>query len=140
MVLAKKSASAIGLAVAVVILAGAAACSGSRPASTPSRAVVVVPGKLTAQQSDVLRRAITAPNVASEAVVVAAEIRAQFVKNGRTLLPAGSSLWIETGSFRETNVGTATVTAVVTGPAPGRWQLLLVREGGQWLLIGTRRP
>lgn len=135
----RRSASAVGLAAAVVILAGAAACSGSRPASTPIRAVVVVPGKLTAQQADVLRRSITAPTVASEAAVVAAEIRAQFVKNGRTLLPAGSSLRIETGSFRETNAGTATVSAVVSGPAPGRWQLLLAREGGQWLVIGTRR-
>jgi hypothetical protein len=30
------------------------------------------------------------------------------------------------------------VNASITGPQPGRWQLLLTKESGKWLLIGTR--
>jgi len=26
-----------------------------------------------------------------------------------------------------------------SGPDPGRWQFVLVREGGQWLLMDSRR-
>jgi hypothetical protein len=98
-----------------------------------------VPGKLTSAQRTRLEQGISAPAVGSEAAVVAAEVRAQFISADRSMLPASSHVRISTATFRATSAGTATVDVVVSGPAPGRWQLLLIREGGQWLLIGTRK-
>ena len=71
--------------------------------------------------------------------MVALQVRAAFVQKGRLLLPAGSRLVIRRSTFRQVTSETAVVDAVVTGPSPGRWELLLVRQEGQWLLIGTRR-
>lgn len=131
--------AALSLAVATVALACVTGCSSGSSSGTERPAVVNVPGKLTVQQVRVLAQGITAPTVTSEAAIIATDVRAQFIKNGRILLPAGSSLRIDAASFRQTNAETATVTAIVSGPAAGRWQLMLVRESGQWLLIGTRR-
>ncbi len=72
-------------------------------------------------------------------LLVAAEVRPQFLKKDQRLLPAGSQLRINASTFRLTSAGTATVDAMVSGPAPGRWRLLLIFEGGKWLLIGTRK-
>ena len=71
--------------------------------------------------------------------MVAPQVRAQFVSRGRTLLPAGSRLRIDAKSFRATRAGTATADAVISGPDAGRWQLLLIRQGGQWLLLDSRK-
>jgi hypothetical protein len=46
---------------------------------------------------------------------------------------------INQATFHELSAQLATVDAVVSGPAPGRWQFVLVRESGQWLLVGTRK-
>jgi hypothetical protein len=70
---------------------------------------------------------------------MAPQVRAAFMQKARPLLPAGSRLVISKSSFRQVTTQTATVDAAVTGPMPGRWQLLLVRQDSQWLLIGTRR-
>lgn len=118
---------------------GLVACSSNSPSGAGGPAVTLVTGKLTARQAGRLDREISAPTVAGEAVVVANAVRAEFIRKGRTLLPAGARIRIEPATFRETNAGTATVTSVLTGPDSGRWLLLLVREQGQWLLIGTRR-
>ena len=72
-------------------------------------------------------------------MVIAPQVRAAFMQKGRPLLPARSRLVISKSSFRPVTSQTATVDAIVTGPSPGRWQLLLVRQDGQWLVIGTRR-
>ena len=62
------------------------------------------------------------------------------------LLPAGEVAVPDPGSWQVTGrdgVGAGvTGTAVVTVPRPGgqpaRWLLLLEREGGEWLVYGTR--
>jgi hypothetical protein len=95
--------------------------------------------KFNSAQQVRLERGLTAPGIAAQSTVVAAEIRAQFVGRGRPLLPADSRVRIEPATFDATSAKTATVDAAVTGPDSGRWQLLLVSEGGNWLLLGTRK-
>ncbi|HUY44932.1 MAG TPA: hypothetical protein VMV92_04310 [Streptosporangiaceae bacterium] len=127
------------MAAIVAIAVFAAACGGGSK-SGPGPVMTAVPGRLTAGQVQALEKGVTAPGVSVEAAIVAAEVRPGFLRAGRSLLPAGSALRIDAASFRQTNAGTAAVTATVTGPGGGRWLLLLVREDGRWLLIGTRRP
>lgn len=86
-----------------------------------------------------LERGIAAGSVRVESAVIAPQVRAAFMRQGRLLLPAGSHLVIKRPTFRQLTSETAVVDAVVTGPSPGRWQLLLFRYSRQWLLIGTRR-
>jgi hypothetical protein len=119
-------------AVIAVSAALLASCSGSSQPSGPSRTLA------PAQQAK-LEREIAARSVQAEADVVALQVRAAFVQKGRPLLPAGSRLVIRRSTFRQVTSETAVVDAVVTGPSPGWWELLLVRQEGQWLLIGTRR-
>lgn len=130
----------VGFVAAAVILAGLDGCTGGSPPVTGNGlAITSAPDKLTAAQRTHLEQGIEAPAVGSEAAVAAAEVRAQFISADRSMLPAGSRVQISAATFRATSAGTATVDAVVSGSAPGRWQLLLIREGGQWLLIGTRK-
>ena len=129
-----------GLGAAAAITAGLLGCSGgSVPGRSSGPAVTLVPGRLTSAQRTRLEQGISAPAISSQATVVAAEVRAQFISAGRSMLPAGSHVQISTATLRATSAGTATVDAVVSGSAAGRWRLLLIREGGRWLLIGTRK-
>jgi len=99
----------------------------------------VVTAPFSAAQRDRLEQGVVAPTVAAQASVVAAEVRSQFKKLGKPLLPPGSRLSIKPATFRAVSAQFATVTATVTGPQPGSWQLVLVQEDGQWLVLGTRK-
>lgn len=94
---------------------------------------------LSSAQVTRLERGLMAPGIAGQARVLAAEVRAQFIARGQRLLPARSQVKIQPTSFDVRSAQTATVDASVSGPASGRWQLLLIKEAGNWLLIGTRR-
>lgn len=115
-----------GLAVAVI-----AGLGGFSPSSAG--------GGLSSSQQERLESGIANPAVAAEAAILALDLRAQFMKRDQPLLPPGSHLSINAASFHATSADTATVDAVVSGPAPGHWQLMLIRESGSWLLIGTRK-
>lgn len=129
-----------GLVATAAVTVGLVGCSGgSPPVRRSGLAITSVPGKLTSAQRTRLEHGISAPAVGSQAAVIAAEVRVQFINANRSMLPSGSRVRISTTTFRATSAGTATVDAVVSGPTPGRWRLLLIREGGQWLLIGTRK-
>jgi len=135
----------------VLALAGlgtgiAAGLGGGSPASTSNPSVAaagsggaVAAAPFPAAQRDRLQQGITAPTVTAQAGVVAAEVRGQFEKLGRPLLPLGSRLSIDAATFRASSAQFATVTAAVTGPQPGTWRLVLIQEDGQWLLLGTRK-
>jgi hypothetical protein len=122
--------------IGVLAVGGAAAAATAElNVSSPS---LSGPGLSSSQQKN-LERGINAPAVATEADVLATGLRGQFMERGEPLLPPGSHLRIDVASFRATSGDTATVDAVVTGPATGHWRLLLIRQGGSWLLIGTRK-
>jgi len=129
----------IAALVGVVLLAGVGlglAVGLSGPSTTTTaRATTVFAGP----QQQRLEKGITAPTVTSQASVVAVEVRHAFEARGKPLLPAGSHVSINQTTFHELSAQLATVDAVVSGPAPGRWQFVLVRESGQWLLVGTRK-
>jgi hypothetical protein len=92
----------------------------------------------SAAQQARLQRGLTAQGIPAQASVVAGEVRAQFISRGRPLLPTGSRVRIQPVTFDSRSAKTATVDAVVTGLQAGHWQLLLIKESGNWLLIGTR--
>lgn len=117
-----------GLGVGLVVGLSGAPVGTVTPAAT-----------LTTPQQIHLEQEITAPTVTSQAGVVAVEVRHQFEHLGKSLLPFGSHLAINRTTFRALSAQLATVDATVSGPSPGRWQLVLVRESDQWLLLGTRK-
>jgi hypothetical protein len=125
--------AAIGAAVAVVIFVIIMPHSAERPGVRSGQ------GALGTAQQARLERTVTSANMSVQATAVAPGIRAAFISRGVRLLPAGSHMRISPASFRITSAITAVVNATVTGPQPGHWRLLLVHQGGQWLLLGTRR-
>jgi hypothetical protein len=129
----------IAAIVGGVLLAGVGvglAVGLSGPSSTATARATTV---FTGPQQQRLEKGITAPTVTSQASVVAVEVRHAFETRGKPLLPAGSHVSINQATFHEVSAQLATVDAVVSGPAPGHWQFVLVRESGQWLLVGTRK-
>jgi hypothetical protein len=120
---------AAGLSVGLV-----AGLGGHKPGSYGNRSFV----SLSSAQQIRLEHGLEAQNITAQAAVVATEIRAEFLSRGRPLLPPGSEVRIEPATFAAGPSKTATVVAVVSGSAPGKWKLLLVSQGGNWLLIGTR--
>jgi len=129
--------------VGVLVLAGvgiglAVGLSGPSP-SHAAAAAAAAAVQLTKPQQARLEQGITAPAVTAEASVVAVEVRSQFEQRGRPLLPAGSHVSVDDATFHALSAQLADVDASVTGPSPGRWQLVLVRENGQWLLFGTKK-
>lgn len=113
--------------------------TGASSATAASSGAAVVAAPFPAAQQDRLEQGIDAPTVTAQAGIVAAEIRGQFEKLGKPLLPPGSRLSIDAATFHAASAQFATVNAAVTGPQPGSWQLVLIREDGQWLLLGTRK-
>lgn len=128
--------------VGVLALAGLGiglAVGLSGPSSSHTTTTAAAATQLTKPQQARLEQGITAPTVTAEASVVATQVRGQFEQQGKPLLSAGSHLSISDATFHAFSAQLATVNATVTGSSPGRWQLVLVREAGQWLLLGTRK-
>lgn len=128
----------LGIGLAAGLGSGAPTGSGT-PSATAASSGTAVAAPFPSAQRDQLEQGITAPTVTAQAGVVAAEVRGQFQKLGKPLLPPGSRLSINAATFHAASAQFATVTAAVTGPQPGTWQLVLIREDGQWLLLGTRK-
>jgi hypothetical protein len=105
--------------------------------STAKRAAS--PTGLSISQQLRLEKGITAPTVTAQADVVATDVRSQFEGRDKPLLPPGSRLSIDSATFHSFSPQLATVNAVVSGPSVGHWQLVLVREAGEWLLLGSRK-
>ena len=128
------------IAAAVVLVAGGTAvgllATSGNPRSAARTSALV--SKLGSAQQARLERGLVAPNITADAAVLADEIRPQFLAKGQRLLPAGSRVRIDPATFKASSPQTAMVNASITGPQPGRWQLLLTKESGKWLLIGTR--
>jgi len=99
---------------------------------------ITVPPLAKAEQAR-LEQGIAAPVIAAEASVLAIDVRSQFEQAGKLLLPAGSHMAINDATFQAVSAQMATVDATETGPNPGYWQLMLVREAGHWQLLGTRK-
>lgn len=131
--------------VGAVVLAGvgiglAVGLRGSSPSqATTAPTTTVAAAQFTRPQQVRLEQGITAPTVTAEASILAIEVRSQFEQQGKPLLAAGSHVSILDATFRAFSAQLATVNATVAGSSPGRWKFVLVREAGQWLLLGTRK-
>jgi hypothetical protein len=140
MAMRKRRVFALAAIVAVLVAGGLtvaffAAAHSHEPAARASALTV----KLGPAQQARLERGIAAPSIAVQATALAAEIRGQFVARGKALLPVGARILLDAATFAATSPQTATVRATVTGPHPGHWLLQLIKEGANWLLIGTKR-
>jgi hypothetical protein len=128
----------VSITAGVLVLAGLGAGLAIGLSGSTTNRAAASPG-LGASQQARLEKEITAPTVTAQAAVVAAEVRSQFMSQRQPLLSPGSRLSISSATFRAVSAQMATVDATVTGAQAGHWRLVLVREGGRWLLIGTRK-
>jgi hypothetical protein len=124
------------LALAGVGIGLAVGLSKPSPSSTTTTAAAP---QLTQPQQVRLEQGITASTIAAQAGILAPEVRSPFEQRGKPLLPSGSHVSINDATFHALSAQLAYVDAAVTGPNPGRWQLVLVRESGQWFLFGARK-
>jgi hypothetical protein len=124
------------LALAGLGIGLAVGLGGPSPSSTTTAATAA---QLTQPQQVRLEQGITASTIAAQAGVLALDLRSQFEQQGKPLLPAGSHVSIDGATFHALSAQLADVDASVSGPSPGRWQFVLIRETGQWLLLGTRK-
>jgi hypothetical protein len=131
----------VGVVVAGMGIGLALGLRGSSPSqgTAASTTTTVAAAQFTKPQQVRLEQGITAPTVTAEASILAIEVRSQFDQRGKPLLPAGSHVSILDSTFHAFSAQLATVNATVAGSSPGRWKFVLVREAGQWLLLGTRK-
>lgn len=94
-----------------------------------------IPSTAAQRQLAVLQHQITSssPEQREDALYpsLAKELR------GRRILPAGTSLSIETSTIRSSGHNGATVLARTGGSHPGDWKLYLIRFDGVWKLVGA---
>lgn len=72
-----------------------------------------------------------------EVTSIFAEVVAEAYADDGVLLPAGSAVSVARNAL-QVDGSTATVPITVSGPEPGKWLLLLVKEDGRWRAYGTR--
>ncbi|MCA1674273.1 MAG: hypothetical protein LC799_19480 [Actinobacteria bacterium] len=132
------------MAGSAAVLACASGCSdgsnGAAPAATssaPVTATTVAGPALSKPEADALSAAVTSADPAARATALAAEVAREPSAAGKPLLPEGSTLAIDASTFQVNPNGLAAVEASVSGPAAGRWRLILVKESGAWKLLAT---
>lgn len=127
--------SAAALALA---LAACSAGSDNESNSIPQLPTALA-STLSTQDSMRLHQALTNRKPAAVGAVLAAEVKAAYLKTPHQLLPAGSKLEILSDKMLVSG-DTATVQVTVTGGASaGTYLLVLEKQGGKWFLVGTEK-
>ncbi len=85
-----------------------------------------------------LERVIGSGNTESIESILAPAIRAAFSADPGPLLPGGSQVHLDTDHMIVSG-SVATVPAIVTGPEPGTWTVVLLRLGTEWMLLSARK-
>jgi len=125
-----------GAAVTISLVITTAACTKS---SAPSTAPKVSESTLPPADATRLQHALASDNIDAVAAVLAPEVRATYLKHALRVLPGGAQLDIDATKMRVAG-DTATVPATVQGgPDAGSWLLVLEKQNGEWLLIGTEK-
>jgi hypothetical protein len=146
-----------GLAVVVAIALGVAAgvwmhsrgegspaaASGSsvRPGSFPSASPVPTAAPVapfTDADSTRISAALSSPDPATTATVLASEFREQFLQSGVQAVPPGSTITLLTDRFTAVRPDYASVPFTVVGPQSGNFVAVLLYEDGQWLVATTQ--
>jgi hypothetical protein len=134
------------LALAAVALA-ATAYVAAITWGGPDGSVSTPPGTATGSNSDErvardlgnITRAVNSEEPSDVASVLVPELANAYLSSPSHLIPAGSSMEIDPGSFDRTSAVTATARAIVSEPQPLTFTLLLYLEGKHWLIAGTVR-
>jgi hypothetical protein len=87
-----------------------------------------------AERLNELEAALSSPDTAVQAEALDPAIFASLQASGQPLLPAGSTLEIDTDRSQIVDQ-TATVGATVSGPQSGEFTLLLALEDGVWFVF-----
>ena len=121
----------LAIALVAVVLTGG---GGSGPATR------VRTGHATLERADQLRlqAALASQDQASFVQALAPTLRPALGDPRSSMLPPGSTVTLVAASFKQRG-NVATITANVRGPQPGQFTVLLTREAGHWLVLGTGR-
>ena len=134
--------SDVGRASRPATSASAGVLASASPSSTvagPSSGAGGVPTALPTADVQALEERLSAVRSGDVAPALALSVRQAYLSSGGSLLPGGSHVAIVPGTEHFVSPALGSVEADVTGPEPGRYILLLVSEGGQWHVYGTRR-
>lgn len=126
--------------VALVLLGLVAGCTGQGQgkvvAASSSAAPAPVP-TLSKSRASVIQSALTNPDTAKVAAVLAPDVRSAYTAAPSALWPAGCSVTVDYTKFKASGANLATVPATVSGTQPGRFVLLLSYVQGQWVVEAT---
>lgn len=138
-----------GPLLALTLSAAVTGCSHHTTAAPPRSAAATVPTPsassgpatgptLTSPNTVALERGLSSTQPRDVLPALAPALRARYATHPFPILPAGSTVHLEQSGMR-TDGNLATTPATVTGPEPGRWLVLLVRDGARWVAYGTRK-
>jgi hypothetical protein len=119
---------------------GGRAARGATRAAAVGSTTTVVPAALPVSQVRALEAALVSQNAATFRSILAPPLRSALRGSALSAsqLPAGSTVAIDGGSAVISG-NTMTVDARVAGPRPSPFRLFLVRDGANWLLLGTEQ-
>jgi hypothetical protein len=128
----------VAAAVTAVIVVLVSRSSDNPAADTPAASVTEVPFTVPQADVDVLKAGLVSSDPAVEAKALATILQTKANLEKEPLLPAGSSIKIDAGNALRYG-DLASVPATVSGPRPGKFMLLLSKEGESWLMYGTEQ-
>lgn len=114
---------------------------GCNSSTRPSGGDTTSDGRATLEKTDadILGADIVSSDPSVRGQVVSSNISEQTEISASPLLPSGSTVAIDISTFNTAAFGLASVEATVVGSSPGRWLLYIVKEQGEWKLLGTKR-
>ncbi|MET8853400.1 hypothetical protein [Amycolatopsis sp. NPDC004625] len=113
----------------------------SADAATSSSAPPAQPGSsMTEARAQRIERQLVSPDSNDVADVLASSVKAAYVKEPGALLPAGAMMHLDVARAEQAGQDVLRVPATVTGSTPGAWIVLVIRENGEWFVLGTEQP
>lgn len=106
----------------------------SAPAASPDSAMMPI------ARAQVIERQLVSSRPAEVADVLASSIRPAYLKDPVAVLPVGAVLRLDVPHAEQAGQDVLRVPAAVTGPSPGSWVVLMIRESGEWYVLGTDQP
>lgn len=125
---------ALPLAVALAAFAATSCSQSTQPQSNtgPNAQPAPTMPRAEAQRIEI---GVLQPSQIGAGSVLASDVL--LAADALTLLPDSSTITLDENRFSATG-DLASVPATVSGPDPGQWLLLLVREDDNWQIYGTR--
>lgn len=112
--------------------------SSAKPVTSTTAEVKAVVRVLSSANTKQLEGGLVSDDRASVESVLPLALRDAYAAKPWQMLPKGSSLVIDRSKLVVAG-DLASVPATVTGPEPGRWLLLLIRDGDHWAAYGTHK-